>query len=91
MGWKDYKVSRYYLEGMAMEDERLHELRAYGLDDAGLASLTANYGTPPQTFNFFRDVDRVLDLIDRNTPRWTPEVDFWIMLAMKWKLNTNSF
>ncbi|KAE9986454.1 hypothetical protein EG328_005680 [Venturia inaequalis] len=87
----DCQKPRYYFKRMAMEEEGLQELRAYGLGDADLSSLSITYGTAPQTFNFCRDVKSVLELIDRNTPCWTPQVDFWVILAMKWKLDTNSF
>lgn len=85
----DYKKARPYHEAVAVR--QLVERRKYGLNDHYLAGLTTNYSTPPESFHLLHDVIKIADLVDKRTDRWYREIDFWIMFAMKWRIDTNSF
>lgn len=34
---------------------------------------------------------KIVDLVDKLSDQWHPTIDFWVILGMKWKLDTNSF
>lgn len=53
--------------------------------------LTVAYNTPLELFNFENDVLKIVDLVDKLSDQWHPTIDFWVILGMKWKLDTNSF
>ncbi|QDS69456.1 hypothetical protein FKW77_006035 [Venturia effusa] len=70
--------------------ERMNSV-GLGLSDPELDTLTITFGTPLEPFCSKLDVTDIVDLVDRLTDSWHPDLDFWRILAIKWKLETNSF